>query len=438
MEMVVDKIKMEKYAAYKDSGVAWVGEIPSGWEILPGLSFIFENKDRNKGMIRNTVLSLSYGKIRVKQEDELTGLVPESFETYQFVNTGDLIFRPTDLQNDIVSLRSSISEYDGIITNAYLNLRFKPKANAKFFHYFFRAIDNNKIIYGLGSGLRQNISYLDFRRFQFPFPPLPEQTAIAAFLDRKTILIDQAIGIKQKQIELLKERRQILIHKAVTRGLNPNVQLKDSGVEWIGEVPVDWEVKRLASFGNFSKGGGFSKSDLTESGVSAILYGDIYTKYEIEIKRGVRFISNETAKKSIEIKKGNLLFTGSGETMEDIGKCVVFSSDETTVAGGDVIIFDQNQNDNLFLSYVLNTEGAKFEKAKYSKGEIIVHTYGSKLRNIYIPIPSLEEQIVIAAFIEKGSSKIATSISLKEQEMEKLKEYKGALINSAVTGKIKV
>ena len=165
---------MKQYDNYKNSGVEWLGDIPEHWEILPGLSFIYENKDRNKGMVRNTVLSLSYGNIRVKGENELTGLVPESFETYQFVNKGDLIFRPTDLQNDTVSLRSSISEYDGIITNAYLNLRFKSKADSKFYHYFFRSIDNNKIIYGLGSGLRQNISYLDFRRFQFPFPPLQE------------------------------------------------------------------------------------------------------------------------------------------------------------------------------------------------------------------------------------------------------------------------
>lgn len=243
--MVLENTTVKKYSAYKDSGVEWLREIPEHWKVLPGLSFIFENKDRNKGMIRNTILSLSYGNIRVKGEDELTGLVPESFETYQFVNKGDLIFRPTDLQNDTVSLRSSISEFEGIITNAYLNLRFKSKANSKFFHYFFRAIDNNKVIYGLGSGLRQNISYLDFRRFQFPFPPFEEQTAIAAFLDRKTTLIDQAIDIKQKQIELLKERRQILIHKAVTRGLNPKVKMKYSGVEWIGEIPDGWEVKRL-------------------------------------------------------------------------------------------------------------------------------------------------------------------------------------------------
>src|SRR5690554_2979293 len=233
MEATATKATFQKYPAYKDSGVEWMGVIPEHWEIYPGLKFIAENKSKNTGMIRNTVLSLSYGKIRVKQDDELTGLVPESFETYQLVNKGDLIFRPTDLQNDKVSLRSAYSEYDGIITNAYLNLKFRQIADSKFFHYFFRAIDNNKIIYGLGSGLRQNISYLDFRRFLFPFPPLPEQTAIAAFLDDKTAKIDRAIAQKEKMITLLKERKQIIIQNAVTKGLDPNAKMKDSGVEWI-------------------------------------------------------------------------------------------------------------------------------------------------------------------------------------------------------------
>ncbi len=215
-------------------------------------------------MKRNTVLSLSYGNIRVREESELTGLVPESFETYQLVDKGDLIFRPTDLQNDKVSLRSSISYFEGIITSAYLNLRFKETADPKFYHYLFRAIDNNKVIYGLGSGLRQNIGYDDFRRFDFPFPPIEEQTAIATFLDQKTTQIDKAIELKQQTIDLLKERKQIVIQELVTGKWRVELidngeliidnyrvvkrgedELKDSGVEWIGRVPREWDVKRL-------------------------------------------------------------------------------------------------------------------------------------------------------------------------------------------------
>ena len=436
--MVEVENNIQKHPAYKDYRVVWLGEIPEHWKIKPGFTILSESKRKNTGFVEKTVLSLSYGNVVIKPEEKLTGLVPESFETYQLVEPGDIIIRPTDLQNDKTSLRTGLAKNKGIITSAYINLRVNKKYSNSFYHYYLYIIDLNKVIYGLGSGLRQNISFWDFKRFPFPFPPSQEQTGIAQFLDDKTTKIEDAIAIKEQQINLLKERKQILIHKAVTQGLNSNATLKDSGVEWIGAIPEHWEVKRLASFGKFSKGGGFSKADLVENGVSAILYGDIYTKYNISIKKEVRFISVETAKKSIKIDKHDLLFTGSGETKEDIGKCVVFLNDKIAYAGGDVIIFKQTENDSLFLSFTLNTEGAKFEKARYSKGEIIVHTYGSKLRNIYIPIPSPTEQIEISAYIESASYKIETAISLKQQEIAKLKEYKSSLINSAVTGKIKV
>ena len=314
--------KLPRYPAYKPSGVDWLGEIPEHWEVKPGFTILFEVKEKNKGMKRNTVLSLSYGNIRVKEAEELTGLVPESFETYQFVNKGDIIFRPTDLQNDHVSLRSGISEFEGIITSAYLNLRMKPNSDNKFYSYFFRGIDNNKVIYGLGSGLRQNIDFRDFKRFKFPYPPLPEQTAIAKFLDRKTTLIDQAIGIKQKQIELLKERRQILIHRAVTRGIGslggvetPDVKLKDSGVEWIGEIPEHWEVKKIKHVttkigsGVTPSGGGTTYLD---SGIPLLRSQNIlFGKIELE---GVAYISDKThdSMNNSQVRKGDVLLNITG------------------------------------------------------------------------------------------------------------------------------
>ena len=205
-------------------------------------------------------------------------------------------------------------------------------------------------------------------------PPKPEQQAIANFLDETCRKLDTIVAQKEKMIALLKERKQAFIQKAVTRGLNENVPQKDSGVDWIGDIPENWEVKRLGMFGYFSKGGGFSKSDLTEQGVKAILYGDIYTKYNFEVKSAVRTIGIKTAKKARLLKKNELLFTGSGETKEDIGKCVTFQSDEITVAGGDVIIFTPVSNNSKYLSYVMNSELVKAEKAKTAKGEIIIHT----------------------------------------------------------------
>ena len=416
---------LKKYNKYKPSGVEWLGEIPEHWKILPGLSFIYENKDRNKGMIRNTILSLSYGKIRVKGENELTGLVPESFETYQFVNKGDLIFRPTDLQNDTVSLRSSISEYDGIITNAYLNLRFKSKADSKFYHYFFRSIDNNKIIYGLGSGLRQNISYLDFRRFSFPFPPKEEQTKISNFLDDKTTKIDQAIAIKQKQIELLKERRQILIHKAVTRGLSDNVKLKDSGVEWIGEIPVHWDVKRLKYVANLVSDKMLSKGNpLNYIGMENI---ESWTGNYISTNSETEGLANY-------FKKGDILF---GKLRPYLAK--VYLAKDEGICTTEFLVYRNNKE---IFNWYLHLLMLSFEFINL----IDSSTYGSKMPransdfigNQLIPIPPKEEQTEIAEFIETATTKIATAISLKEQEIEKLKEYKMSLIDGVVTGKVRV
>ncbi len=449
--MEIAKAKVQRYEKYKDSGVIWLGDIPEHWKIESFKNILTERNEKNQPIRTKEILSLSIDKGVTLYAEKTTNLdrFKDDFSQYKLAYKGDLVLNSMNMIVGAVG----VSDYFGCVSPVYYTYHggLDNSFTSRFYEYLFRCKTVQGVLYSLGKGLiaidrgegkyntlRLKVSRDDLRFLKLPFPNHFEQTAIVNYLDRKIDLIEQAINIKQKQIELLKERRQILIHKAVTRGLNTNVKMKDSGVEWIGEIPEGWEVKRLASFGKFSKGGGFSKGDLTESGVSAILYGDIYTKYDIEIKHGVRFISNETAKKSIEIKKGNLLFTGSGETMEDIGKCVVFSCDEKTVAGGDVIIFQQNQNDNLYLSYVLNTEGAKFEKAKHSKGEIIVHTYGSKLRNIYIPIPPKQEQIQIAEYIKATTTKIATAVSLKEQEIEKLKEYKATLINSAVTGKIKV
>lgn len=428
---------MKKYEHYKNSGVEWLGEIPEHWELLPGLSFIYENKDRNKGMVRNTVLSLSYGKIRVKGENELTGLVPESFETYQFVNKGDLIFRPTDLQNDTVSLRSSISEYEGIITNAYLNLRFRTKANSKFYHYFFRSIDNNKIIYGLGSGLRQNISYLDFRRFQFPFPPLDEQTAISNFLDDKTAKIDQAIAIKQKQIELLKERRQILINKAVTRGLDENVKLKDSGVEWIGNIPEHWELSRLKNHINMITGFPFKSEKYTEEGIK-LARG-------INVKEGILNWKETRCWPTVEkhlvdylLKDGDVLIAMDGSK---VGKnfCQVKESDLPILLLQRVARLRTKTSllSKFLYAHILNRNFLHWVEMTKTD-PMVPHIAPDDIKNFQVTIPPIVEQKEILKYIETATSKIATAISLKEQEIEKLKEYKMSLIDGVVTGKVKV
>ncbi|MFK5947619.1 MAG: restriction endonuclease subunit S, partial [Methylococcales bacterium] len=191
---------MQTYSAYKDSGVDWLGNIPEHWEVKPGLTFFTENKRKNTGMKENTVLSLSYGKIIIKPKEKLTGLVPESFETYQIVAEGDVIIRCMDLQNDKTSLRTGIAKDKGIITSAYLNLNIFTNYNSDFIYFYLHALDITKAIYKLGSGLRQNLSFIDFKRLPVLSVPLNEQNAIVKHIENQLSLINKAIASKQKQI----------------------------------------------------------------------------------------------------------------------------------------------------------------------------------------------------------------------------------------------
>jgi type I restriction enzyme S subunit len=200
----------------KDSGVEWIGEIPEHWKILPGLRFFSENKRNNKGMKESTVLSLSYGNIIIKPKEKLVGLVPESFETYQIVEPGDIIIRCTDLQNDQVSLRTGLAKDNGIITSAYLNLKVTGENTSEFLHAFLHFLDTTKVLYKFGSGLRQNLSFVDFKRMDIPKVPLEEQEEILEYIEIQSIKIENSINQFQTQIKKLKEYKATLIDSAVT------------------------------------------------------------------------------------------------------------------------------------------------------------------------------------------------------------------------------
>jgi len=207
---------LDKNVKMKDSRVEWLGEIPKHWEVLPGFRVFAENKTKNTGMIMEQVLSLSYGKIVIKPKEKLTGLVPESFETYQIVKPGDIIIRCMDLQNDQTSLRTGIARNNGIITSAYLNLNVIDDFNSEYLHYYLHVLDITKVLYKFGTGLRQNLSYWDFKRLPILVPSQEEQKEIVRFIETQIRKIDSSIMLQQKQIEKLKEYKTTLIDSVVT------------------------------------------------------------------------------------------------------------------------------------------------------------------------------------------------------------------------------
>lgn len=236
---------LEPYPETKDSGVSWLGHIPGHWNLVPGRAVFREKKVPNIGLAERIVLSLSYGKIVVKPEDKLHGLVPASFETYQVIEPNDIVVRPTDLQNDWNSLRFGISEHRGIITSAYMCLNSFGTLECQFGYLLLHAYDLKKIFYGLGSGLRQNLDWRDFKYLPCPVPPKQEQATIIRFLNRMDRQLRRHIKAKQKLIALLNEQKQNIIRRAVTRGLDPSVRLKSTGVEWLEDMPEHWALSRV-------------------------------------------------------------------------------------------------------------------------------------------------------------------------------------------------
>jgi len=243
-------IELKPYPAYKDSGVPWLGNVPEHWAVIPGRACLQEVHRPNVGLVESTVLSLSYGQIVVKPKEKLHGLVPASFETYQIVESGEIVCRPTDLQNDKTSLRFGRARCRGIITSAYICLRTRNNLVSNYGYLLLHAYDLKKVFYGLGSGLRQNLDWRDFKNLPCLFPPILEQTAIVRFLDWADQRIQRVIRARERRIKLLEEYKQALIHQAVTGQIDvrtgkPYPKYKHSGVEWLGDVPAHWGIVPL-------------------------------------------------------------------------------------------------------------------------------------------------------------------------------------------------
>lgn len=426
---------VSRYESYKDSGIPWVGEIPTAWESTPGRACLYENKNKNTGMIESQVLSLSYGRVIQKSQDQLTGLVPESFETYQIVEPGDIIVRGTDLQNDVTSLRTGMAKDRGIITSAYINLRPKQNALPEFLHYVLHSYDSQKVFYGLGSGLRQNLSYDDFKYIGIPIPDLDTQNRVVSFLDEKMAEIDEAIKKKRRLIELLNEQKAILINRAVTKGLNPNAPMKDSGVHWIGRIPTHWKVLPLKRLATIDSG---STPDRT---ISKYWNGDIpwvktgevdYTN----ISETEEYVTREALRGSaIRLAPAGTVLVamyGQGVTR---GRAAILDVDATYNQACAAIKPTSELTSEFILSYFIGSytfireDGNETSQMNLSTGYI---------SNLLIPIPPKIEQVEISKFVRDTARKMDDATTTISSGIQALDEFKQTLIANAVTGKIKV
>ena len=434
------KTNMQKYPNYKDSGAEWLGDLPIHWESIKMKHLFQDVSIKKKADAELLSVTQDQGVVPRTWVENRMVMPSGALESFKFINKGDFA----------ISLRSfegglEYCHHDGIISPAYTVLKAKRTFESQFYKYLFKSFSFISELQTSVVGIRQgkNISFEELSYSYLPIPPLPEQTAIAAFLDRKTALIDQAIGIKQKQIELLKERRQILIHNAVTRGLNPNVKMKDSGVEYLGDIPKEWNVVRFKYIIRTKARLGWKGLKASEY-VDNSDYGFLATpniKGENIDYSGAYFITKKRYEESPEImlKKDDILLVKDGSTLGiiNIVKSMPFNC---TVNSSIAVlrILDDNLLNAEYLNYFLKSDYSQKIIELKKDGMGVPHLFQSDINNFIALIPTFKEQKEILIHIEKQITKTSTAISLKEQEIEKLKEYKATLINSAVTGKIKV
>ena len=426
--------KIQRYDKYKASDIKWLeDEIPEHWKTLSN-KYIFKLKKNQVGKKSNDydLLSLTLRGIVVRDLDA-GGKFPAEFNTYQEVKKGDFVFCLFDVEETPRCV--GLSDFDGMITGAYTVMEPNENFDRSFLYYFYLNLDADKRMKPLYTGLRNTISKDNFFAFKTFVPPLSEQTKIAQFLDDKTTKIEDAIAIKEQQINLLKERKQILIHKAVTRGLDDSVQLKDSGVEWIGEIPEHWEVKKVTHlFDRIGSGTTPTSGDnrYYDGDYNFLQTGDLNDGKIILTKRTLKERAFRDFSSLKKYPKGSLVMAMYGAT---IGKLGILDIEAAT-----------NQACCIFRkSKKIETEYF-FQVLLAFRTQIISFGYGGGqpnisqdlIKSLRFPIAPSSEQKEISAYIETASKKIETAIGLKEQEIAKLQEYKSSLINSVVTGKVKV
>ena len=430
---------LKPYPAKKHSGVPWLGAVPEHWEVMPALAVYKPKLVRNTGMVEKTVLSLSYGRIIVKPPERLRGLVPESFETYQIVDPGNIIVRTTDLQNDHTSLRIGRSQNRGIITAAYMCLETTGRLSNEFGYQFLNAYDLLKIIYGFGSGLRQNLDFNHIKRMPVLVPPLPEQAAIVRYLDHADRRIRRYIRAKQKLIKLLEEQKQAIIHRAVTRGLDPNVRLKPSGVEWLGAVPEHWEVWQIGHFSQVGNGSTPSRGNSAYwSGGHYPWLNSSYANQE-SITQADQFVTESALREChlpiVPPASVLVAITGQGKTR---GKAAVLRI-EATINQHIAYITPRHQIASAdYVRLALHGAYAQLRAISDDSGSTKGALTCTDISHFRLALPSLSEQAAIVASVEIGTRTCSAAIDRAQHEISLLREYRTRLIADIVTGKVDV
>lgn len=429
---------MTTTSSTKDSRIEWVGEIPSHWDTLDLMWCCEENRQINRTGHQTNVLSLSYGRIVRRDVESNHGLLPASFETYQIVRPGQLVLRLTDLQNDKRSLRVGLVAEDGIITSAYVGLTPRASLDSRFAFYLLHSYDTTKVFYGFGGGVRQSMKFEDLKHLPLVLPPLPTQRAIAAFLDRKTAAIDALIEKKQRLLDLLDEKRTTLITQAVTKGLDPSVPMKDSGIPWIGKVPKHWTFTKPKFACTRIVDGTHHTPQYVGEGVHFVTVKNLTAGPGISLE-DTKFVSESNhidLCRRANPEVGDVLISKDGtlgvtRVIEDPTPFSIFVS----VA---LLKLRKQKVRPWFLRYAFESDALwqQFEFRKSGSG--LKHLILSDIGNVLVPCPGLDEQLQIIDSLKCSLGILDDAATAIGSHIGLLREYRQSLITAAATGQLPI
>ena len=428
------------YPKYKESGVEWIGSIPKHWKMVRS-KHLFGNRNQ-RGYEGEPLLSVTQdqGVLPRNELDYRVWNPDRNIELYKLVMPGDWVISLRTFEGGI-----ELSEVRGIVSPAYTTIFPRRQISNSYFKYLLKSINFIAELNRITTGIRQgkNISYEDFSDTKIAFPPLSEQKVIGNFLDRKTEQIDGLIRVKERRIELLQEQRTALINQAVTRGLDPNVEMKPSGVEWIREIPRNWRSSRLKFHLSENSGGVWGEDDEFENGTYVLRSTEITIDGHWDLENVIkRKLSKEEAKRFL-LKKGDLIVTKSSGSQDHIGKTgLVDDTIEAMVACYSNFVQrlrSQGYINSKFLHYFMNCSLAR-EQYKYQSETTtgLANLNAQSINELFIAVPSEQEQSQIVNFLDRETEQIDELISAELRKIELLKEYRQSLISEAVTGEIDV
>ena len=413
---------MKRYESYKDSGVYYLPLLPSKWKIKKA-KFLFREEKRLPRINDEIITCFRDGQVTLRKNRRTEGFTNSLKEIgYKGIRKGDLVIHNMDAFAGAIG----VSDSDGKGTTVYsICTTLSDNISPYYYCYFLRYLAKCDFIKSLSKGIRErstDFRFNDFKELILPVPSIYEQNKIVEYIDSVTSKIDEAISQQQKMIDLLNERKQIIIQNAVTKGLDPNAKMKDSGVEWIGEIPENWEVRRIKN----------SCKIINKKSTDNLPYIELDN---IESKSGKLLSYSNNRPDSIcnHFDKGDILFC---KLRPYLAKCII-----TGVEGkcsSELLVLRHFLGDQKYFQYLLlspklidlineSTYGAKMPRANWSY-----------IGNCIIPIPSLEEQKSIINYLDSFTSYIDSSISQCNKMISLLQERKQIIINDSVIGKIKV